>query len=815
MFSLLKKEVRLFFSTPVAYLVLFLFFTVNSLMLFVLPTRFNLFDYGYASLDAFFSWAPLAFLFFIPAICMRSFAEERKTGTMEVLLTRPLTDFQIVSAKYLACLLLLVVALLPTFFYVYTVSDLASPKGNIDMAAFWGAYLGLLLLGAAFVSLCLFMSNITDNQIIAFALSVVFCAFSYLGFESISHLGIGGDLGLFLSAWGIESHYTSLSRGVIDLRDILYYVSFIALFILLNVMVLQKRNTIKWKGILIILLIIGSVNLLASFFSLRLDLTSDKRYTLMPVTKEILKEGKQPIYIKIYLTGDLPAGFKRLEKSVRETLDEFRIYQPQIRYQFIDIYAIEDEKTRLALMQELMEKGMQPTQLEVKTKEGLSRRLIFPSAEVRADGKFIPISLLSEQLGRSAEETLNASVENVELHFITAIQSLLENRRKSVAFLNGNGEWGYEQIASFGNDLSLFYHTVGTPLIQNPESVLRRDSIKKEWEPKYDLLIIAHPTQRFEEAQKYILDQYVMRGGRILWLIDPSSASIDSLRAKESSLALLYSLNLENLFFRYGFRIQNNIVLDKNACLSPVITSLMGNQPIIEFMPNVYMPLITPTEEKASQKAEEVHPILKEIGPLQTEFVAGIDTIENDLKKTCLLQTSLYSKKIPLPAPISADIMREKGNVQDFHQGEQAISWLLEGNFESAFRVLPLDSLSVLPLVRKSKNNRMIVISDGDMIKNGFISAQNQALPLGYDPYTRQMYDNKNFLLHCVHYLCEQPQKMALKSRLVQMRLMDKARLENEKEKWMIWNFAGPLCCVLIAGFLFLYFRKKQYIRSK
>ena len=244
--SLLHKEIRLFFSGPLAYLVLAVFFAVNALMLFVLPTSFNIFDAGYATLEPFFLWAPLVFLFLVPALCMRSFAEEKKSGTMEMLLTRPLTRLQLVCAKFCAGFLLWAVSLLPVFLYLYTVSGLASPQGNFDLGAFWGALTGLLLLGASFVAVCVFMSSLTQNQVVAFVLSVAACTLLYVGFDLFADLIPEGGLSLGVAKLGIRQHYASLSRGVVDFRDVAYYLSLVVLFIGLTVWGLDTRRKVFW-----------------------------------------------------------------------------------------------------------------------------------------------------------------------------------------------------------------------------------------------------------------------------------------------------------------------------------------------------------------------------------------------------------------------------------------------------------------------------------------------------------------------------------------------------------------------------------------
>jgi ABC-2 type transport system permease protein len=243
MFALYKKEIAAFLNTLIGYIVIFVFLLITSLFLWVLPTEYNIPDFGYASLDSFFMLAPFVFLFLIPAISMRLFAEEKKTGTIELLFTRPLSDWQIIGAKYLAGLSLVIIALIPSLVYIFTVYWFSFPLGNLDLGIIWGSYIGLLFLASAFVAIGLFSSAITDNQIIAFVIGITLSAFAYIGFDIIYSLDLFGNFDLFVQSLGIQAHYTSIRRGVIDLRDLIYFISLTGLFLLFTHTLLSRR---KW-----------------------------------------------------------------------------------------------------------------------------------------------------------------------------------------------------------------------------------------------------------------------------------------------------------------------------------------------------------------------------------------------------------------------------------------------------------------------------------------------------------------------------------------------------------------------------------------
>ncbi|MDR1974432.1 MAG: gliding motility-associated ABC transporter substrate-binding protein GldG [Bacteroidales bacterium] len=806
MYSLFIKETRQFFLGISGYFILFLFYTVTALVLFVLPNQFQILGSGTASLDGFFSFAPFAFLFLIPAICMKCFSEEKKTGTLEILLTRPLTSYQIVLAKFLSCIIFFAVSILPVFVYYYTVYMLATPVGNIDTSAVIGSLFGLFFLGGAFIAISVFLSSLTDSQVLAFIVSVVCSAFFYLGFDTLSQLAGDGSLSVFLSSLGMKEHFSSLGRGVLDIRDILYFASIIAVFVVFTAEILraQKRAqkchqkfvgkpAIKISSIVIFTIVI---NIIFSFFTIRLDLTADKRYTLNKVTKQLLKKTTKPAYIRVYLTGDLPAGFKRLEKSIKETLDEFSRYNKNLHYQFVDIYS--DEKQSREYIRTLVESGFEPTQLEVKTNEGIMRRLIFPYAEVRFGDRYIPVKLLVDQMGRSADETLHSSIENIEMQLIKGIRALTSQYIPSIAFLTGNGELTYTQTESIGNTLSTYYNVRRTSI---EDGLFLRDS-NGYVRNKYDALIVAHPILTFSQVQKFILDQYVMNGGRIIWFIDPSNAALDSLQKSSQTNAISLSLGLEDMFFRYGFRISNDIILDLDCAFSPVITSSVGGRPQTEFLPNLYRPVLTVFGTLSGFDGERV----------ETSFVASIDTIESSAQKIPFLFTSEYTKKIPIPTVISADIMYDRTNPSSFRQGVLTAGLYLYGKFLSAFSIIrpTIPDSVVMPAYRSfTDSGKMFVFSDGDIIRNEVNRSQNIVYPLGYDPYMRIFFGNEKVVLNAVHTTLNSPELIELGTRAMAMRLLDKTRVGEKKSFYIFLNFGIPYFFMLLFGGFFAWKRKK------
>lgn len=405
MFTLYKKELSSFFSSLIGYLTIVVFLVFTGLMLWVFKSDFNILDYGYAGMDGLFLIAPFLYLFLIPALTMRMFAEEKKNGTMELLLTKPLSEMTLIWAKFLAGLSLVFISLVPTLVCYFSVVALGDPVGNIDSASVAGSYVGLLLLGAAFVAIGLFASSLTNNQIVAFILAALMSAFMHLGFESVYRMGFLGDADLLVRSLGMSYHYDSISRGVIDTRDVVYFASVIAIFMMATRIVLQSRKWHGWRnkkelrrshwialvaGVLIIIF----ANVISFYLFARLDLTAEKRYTLSKSTKTLLKQIDEPVTYRVYLEGEFPADFKRLQNETREMLNQFHAYNKNIKYEFVNPNDFSDPEERRVFYQKLMQKGIQPTQIQVNSGNGVTTQVLVPAADVMYKGNETSIQLL-------------------------------------------------------------------------------------------------------------------------------------------------------------------------------------------------------------------------------------------------------------------------------------------------------------------------------------------------------------------------------------------------------------------------------------
>lgn len=555
---------------------------------------------------------------------------------------------------------------------------------------------------------------------------------------------------------------------------------------------LKKQSIIQLTLALAMLILI---NVIAGFVFTRFDLTSEKRFSLAPSSKDILKKLDDVVYIKVYLDGDLPPGFKRLRNSTKELLDEFRVYaRDNVEYQFIDPSAISDKQERNNLYQQLAKKGLQPTNLEERQKGGTSQKIIFPGAIINYKAKEFPLQLLKSRMGTGSEEMLNNSIEGLEYDFIKEIISITSRLKTHIAFLQGQGELNTKQITDAARTLQESYQ-VDTVSIRG-----RLDALKD-----YKTIIIAKPDSAFNEKDKFILDQFIMKGGRVLWLIDAMQIDLDSLAETSTNVAIAKELNLEDQLFKYGVRINSDLVMDLQAAPIPVVTGQVGNQPKTELFPWYFSPLINPSS---------TNPIVHNLNAIKLEFASTVDTVEaENVKKTILLTTSKYSKALMAPARVSLNILKEEPDPKQFYKSNLPVGVLLEGNFKSNFKNRIPEAIANAPEIgykESSVATKMIVVADGDVIAS-YVSKKGTILPLGYDRFTKQTYGNRNFILNCVDYLCDDSGLMTLRAKELKLRLLDKAKTENSSIKWI--NTLTPILLIILYGFIHTLLRRRKYER--
>jgi ABC-2 type transport system permease protein len=579
----------------------------------------------------------------------------------------------------------------------------------------------------------------------------------------------------------------------------------------------EKRKNIRLINIVQLLLgmvIIALVNIISSNLNTRFDLTSEKRYTLSEASRLLLSEIDDLVFFRVYLHGEFPAGFKRLERETRDMLNEFRAFNRNIEYSFINPSETADTRERERIFRQLMEKGLEPTDLQVQTKDGASQRIIFPGAIASYRGREVPLTLLSAQRGTKPEEILNNSIENLEFVIADAIRKLVTQRRPRIAFIEGFSGLSRHELADATAALSDYYSVDRVQLNEQLNSLSDRvevDSVTTRIRNKYEAIIIAKPDSAFSEKNKFIIDQFIMRGGKVFWLVDPVFASMDSLRANNETMGITNDLNLTDMFFKYGFRLNNDLVMDLNALPIPVRTGQMGNQPRFEFFPWYYFPILTPQSND---------PIVRNLNAIKTEFISSIDFVESPsrVEKSVLLGSSQYSRTVRAPVLISLDILGERPDQRLFNRNNIPVAAKISGTFESLYknRVPPdITESSEIDFREESLPTKMIVVADGDVIRNQMQLTQGNylPLPLGFDRFTGQQFGNRDFVLNVMNYLTDDSGLITIRSRELKLRLLDRTKTENQRARWQLINVGLPVLLVLVFGVAQSAIRRKRYAK--
>jgi len=559
----------------------------------------------------------------------------------------------------------------------------------------------------------------------------------------------------------------------------------------------KSRHITQLIATFVILLLL---NFAGSYYFMRFDLTSEKRYTLNEETVDMLKNLDDQVYLKVYLAGDFNSSFTRLRNETREMLDEFRVYAKKgLDYEFINIYDKKFEKDIVNIQRQLYEKGINPTELKSKTEGGQSRQVIFPGAVVYYKGKEGVWQIYDQPVGVQQDLAVNNSVENLEYSLSNSIRKLQRNIRPRVAFVRGHHELDTNQTKDIYFALSEYYDV----------EYIRMRGRLKSLKP-YSAIVLAWPDTVVSERDKFIIDQFIMNGGKVLWCLEPVYTNTDSLSMKGYTLGLDNNINLNDMLFNYGARVNPELVQDMQCGAIPVNRGFKGGQADIQLFPWIYKPLVLPTTN---------HPIVKNLDLIRFDFAGTIDTVKADgVKKTVLLASSKYSRTQAVPARVALAMVSNKLNEKKFKEGNRAMAVLLEGTFTSNYENRVNDTISrdsAIAFKNKSVPTAMIVISDGDIIKNGFNYQTMTPTELGYDRYMKQTFANKTFLLNCMNYLIDGPKLMSLRTREVKLRLLDRKKTDEDPMKWKMYNVLFPLLIVAVSGYVLTLIRRRKFSITK
>jgi gliding-associated putative ABC transporter substrate-binding component GldG len=558
-------------------------------------------------------------------------------------------------------------------------------------------------------------------------------------------------------------------------------------------------NTKFWWLFLLIILL--AITYIASAVHYRLDLTKEKRFTISQPTKKLIYGLEDKVNINVFLSGELPAGFKKLANSTKDLLQEFKeVSKTNIQYSFTKPGEGLGDSAKAQFQDSLSHLGLNPMNIQARVKEGegQEQRLVYPGALISYRGRAIAIDLLQGQSSVDGLNSLNNAEALLEYKFARAIQKITQDSVPVVAYLTGNGEPLSYNVTGFG------------------ENVLRRDYVTRifnidsfpEIPSIFNAVVIVKPTIPYTDIQKVKLDQYVMHGGKIMWMVDELYAEMDSLqRAQNDFIAFDRNLNIEDLLFKYGVRINPDLLQDLNADKIPSVVGSMGGKPQMELLPWPYFPLLSNYSN---------HPIAKNLDYVVSQFPNSIDTVKADgIKKTILLASSSSSRILSTPAKVSFQSIQNEDDLKTFNKANVPVAVLLEGKFQSLFanRLTQQQKDAFAgpgAFANGSPENKMIVIADGDIALNA-VTQKEGPLPLGMNMFTHYQYANKDFLSNCLEYLTDNSGILEARSKDYTLRLLDKKKIESEKSKWQIINIVLPLLLVFIFGMLYQYIRKRKY----
>ncbi|WP_108424704.1 gliding motility-associated ABC transporter substrate-binding protein GldG [Flagellimonas amoyensis] len=535
------------------------------------------------------------------------------------------------------------------------------------------------------------------------------------------------------------------------------------------------------------------LNILASYAYTRFDLTEDKRYTLSQPAVDLAQKFDSPVIIDILLDGNIPPEFSRLKTETIQLLESFASKNANIKYNLVD--PLEDEERAQQTIAELQGLGLQPANVTVEENGKVSNELVFPWAMVNYNDQTVKVPLLKNKLGSTSEERINNSVQQLEYAFADAFTKLSITEKKSIAVIKGNGELRDVEMADYLTTIRDYYNIGAITLdsvANNPQKVL--DQLKG-----FDLAVIAKPTQAFTDEEKFVMDQFMVQGGKSIWLMDQVAMEMDSIYAGEgSAFALPRELDLKDLFFSYGIRIDPVLVNDLYFT-QIVLATGEGNESQYNPLPWYYYPMVFSRND---------HPINTNIEAVRFQFASTIELLENDYSKTVLLQSSPLSKTDGVPRQVSLDILNTPPNKELYNNGNLPLAVLVEGNFSSMYknRVKPLDLRNSLD---DGPANQMLVISDGDLIKNQL--RNGRPLELGYDKWTNSFYGNKEFLINSTNYLLDDTGLINIRNRKVSIPLLDVEKIVAKKTKWQLINIGVPVVLTLIFGVFFNFYRKRKF----
>ncbi len=539
------------------------------------------------------------------------------------------------------------------------------------------------------------------------------------------------------------------------------------------------------------------VNQLVSHFPQRWDLTEEKRYTIQQATKDLLGNLDESVYVDVYLEGALPAGFQRLQTAIEEQLQEFKIHSSnRLQYRFIDPDQAVSAEARQEFYASLVQKGIQASNVIDNQDGQRTERVIFPGAIISKGDRELGVLLLKGNKGVGPDEQLNQSIEGIEYELASAIRALSDHDRKSIALIQGHGELEGNELADLTNSLLQRYQVRNVRLSERPNLL------------GYDAALIIKPIMQFSEQDKYKLDQFIVNGGKALFFVDALQVEMDSITGP-GTYAFPYETNLDDLLFKYGVRINKDLIVDRFNQPYPLVVGNLGNQANIQWMPWPFYPVSNYTGS---------HPVVRNLDAIGGKFISSVDTVKaTGITKTPLLFSSQYSMKAESPVKVSLNDLRKDFNPETFNQGPIPFAYLLEGKFNSLYqnRLLP-EGIDGQGFKEQQADSKIIVVADGDLLKNDINPNTQQPLPMGFDLASGQdAYANRDFIMNAMSYLLDDQGLITARNKQVKIRPLDTVRIAEERVSWQALNLIAPLILVVLYGLLRQFWRKRKFASFK
>ena len=794
MLNIARRELHFFFSNPIGYLAMGVYLLISTLFLWFFDTPFNILSIGFGSLSTFFELSPWLFLLLIPALSMRSFSEERNTGTFELLMTKPLNAIDIYGGKFLGITAVFSIALLPTLLNIFAINNLLTPDSYLDWGSIVGSYIGLIGVGFLFLALSLCSSLLIKNQIASFIVAVLACFIQFYLWSFLAELSGYNWVYQIISNIGIQTHYLSISRGVLTLKAIIYFTGLFISISCLSVLLIKNNETPK-KALKTPLLIIFFTTLLTNLSSvskLQIDLTQDQRYSLAESTIYKLNNLEQPLRIDVFLEGELPGPYVNFRNEVDAVITQLKNQSNQIIVNYNDPF---DFGTTEQIIQEMQKYGMSPETI-IENKDGKrNESIIFPWSIINSGERSERISLIQNQLGDTQKIKLTRSLQQLEYQIMDGIHKITLTSKPTIAVLTSHQTSENIKIADLLKSLRPYYNLASFNLKEKGLT----DQKSLDNLNQFDLLLVSNPKEEFTRNEKYILDQFSLNGGSQFWMLEGLNIDIESLfNSKGKTQGFPRNLNLDDYFFNYGIKIQKKIIQDLYNAPIVLASGSKENTQYLQY-PWPYYPVSRP--EKSSQ-------IGKDIGPIITKFVSPIDTISNNLLKEPILKSSKFTKSTSVSKLISLELAGQKNEPSSFDESDKILGITVEGKTTSLFknRIKPIN-------LQNSKEEgpvKMIIFGDGNLAENQIDNGV--PLSLGYDKWSNNFYSNKSLILNSIHYLTENNDRLSLREKTWQVPFLDEQKINKNMVIWKINLLLLPLLLGLGIGWINLRIRSKQLL---